>query len=307
MSPTRLPQKYRGTPALVLASFLFALMALFARLLAGHLSVGQQVVGRFVVGLLFLAAYFPATGRRPRFGRPSLWALRGLFGGGAVYLYFVAIERLALGPATLLNNCWPIWAAVLSALFLREHAGRHVVTGLALSTVGAGLVIWGSAPEGAVGLTLGVGAWAGLASAMLSGAAVTTVRALRNDTDAATIFLSFCLFGLLFGTPFAVADWRPLTPTALWLLLGVGLASVAAQMLFTQAFAYVTAAAGGVTTQLTPAFSWALGALLLGEHAAPLALGGALLCVAGVLWGTVLGGRLRPAPVAAVEPSSVAR
>ena len=45
-------------------------------------------------------------------------------------------------------------------------------------------------------------------------------------------------------------------------LLGVGLASVGAQMTFTYALGYVTAAAGGVATQLTPAFSWVMGALL---------------------------------------------
>jgi drug/metabolite transporter (DMT)-like permease len=285
------PERYRGTPLLIFSSFLFALMALFARQLSGRLSPGQVVCGRFLVGLAFLAIYFPAVGRRPRFGRFSLWALRGIFGGASVYLYFVCIDRVAVGPATLLNACWPIYAAILGIYFLGERVTHHVFAGLLITTVGAGLVIW-STMRDAHALTLGVGAWAGMFSAVLSGAAVVCVRALRHETDAATVFLSFCLFGLLFGLPFALADWRPLGWDVVLPLLGVGLASAGAQMVFTYAMGYVTAAAGGVATQLTPAFSWLMGAVVLGELISPLAVSGALVCVAGVLWGTGVVGRL---------------
>lgn len=286
-----LPERYRGVPLLVFSSFLFALMALCTRLLAGRLSPGQVASGRFLIGLLFLACYFPALGRRPRYGRFSLWALRGVFGGAAVYFYFVAIDRMTVGPAVLLNSCWPIYAAIIGWLFLRERVTGPLLAGLVLTTVGAGLVIWGTVGEGA-SLSLGLGAWAGMASAVLGGAAVVVVRALRHDTDSATVFFSFCLFGLLFSLPFAVQDWRPLGWDVAVPLLGVGLTSVAAQMTFTYAFGYVTAAAGGVATQLTPAFSWVMGAALLGEAVSPLAVTGALVCVAGVLWGTGVVGRL---------------
>ncbi len=84
-------------------------------------------------------------------------------------------------------------------------------------------------------------------------------------------------------------------------LLGVGLASVVAQMVFTYAMGYVTAAAGGITTQLTPAFSWLLGAVLLGEPLHPLSMVGSLICMLGVLWGTGLIPRLL---VPASKPSS---
>lgn len=295
-----LPERYRGTPLLVFSSFLFAVMAFCARTLAGRLSPGQVASGRFLVGLLFLALYFPVLRRRPRFGSFSLWALRGIFGGSAVYLYFVCIDRLTVGPAVLLNACWPIWAAILGWLFLKERVTGPLFTGLVLTTLGAALVIWSAVGSGA-SLSLGLGAWAGFASAMLSGAAVVVMRALRNDTDAATVFLSFCVFGFLFSAPFAVQDWRPLGWDVVVPLLGVGLASVVAQMTFTYALGYVTAVAGGVATQLTPAFSWVLGALFLGEAVSPLALAGALVCVAGVLWGTGVVGRL----VAPASPPAV--
>ncbi|MFL5353748.1 DMT family transporter [Archangium sp.] len=295
-----IPERLRGSPLLVVSSLMFAVMALCARTVAGRLSVGQVVCARFALGLVFLAFYFPLTGTRPHMGRPGLWALRGIFGGGSVYFYFIAIDRLAVGPATLLNACWPICAAILGLFILKEQVNGYLASGLMATTLGAGLVIW-STVQGGLGLTLGSGALAGATSALLSGAAVIALRALRGDTDAASIFLSFNLFGLLFGLPFALQDWRPLSADLLLPLLGVGVASVVAQMVFTYAMGYVTAAAGGITTQLTPAFSWLLGALLLGEPVQPLSIVGSLICMGGVLWGTGLVPRLllpasRPAP-----------
>jgi drug/metabolite transporter (DMT)-like permease len=285
------PERWRGIPLLVVSSGLFALMALFARMLSGRLSVGQVVCGRFSVGLVFLALYFPAMGRRPRFGRPLLWALRGIFGGISVYLFFVCIDRVAVGPAVLLNTCWPIYGSILGYLFLKEPVSGPLLGGLVLTTVGAGLVLWGTSMA-ASSLSFGWGAWAGISSAVFSGAAMVALRALRNDTDPATVFLSFCFFGLLFGLPFALADWRPLSADTVGLVLAMGLASAMAQMVFTYAMGYVTTAMGGVGSQLTPVFSWILGALFLAEPVAPLALLGSALCVAGVLWGTGLLRRL---------------
>lgn len=299
-----LPERWRGLPLLVLSSFLFALMALLARMLSGLLSVGQVVCGRFVVGLVFLAIYYPAMRRRPRFGRPMLWALRGIFGGASVYLYFLCIERLAVGPAVLLNACWPIYGAVLGFFFLNERVSGHLLGGLIVAMVGAGLVIWGTSLE-TPALSFGVGAWAGMISAVFSGAAVVAMRALRNDTDAATVFLSFCVFGLLFGLPFALTDWRPFTAYTSLIVVGVGLASALAQMVFTYAMGYVTTVMGGVGSQLTPAISWVLGAVFLAEPVAPLAVLGAVVCVAGVLWGTgILARLLAPTPKPTGRPAA---
>ncbi|WP_224367356.1 DMT family transporter [Hyalangium versicolor] len=293
MKALSIPERWRGLPLLIFSSFIFAAMALFARMLSGQLSVGQVVCARFVAGLVFLAIYFPALRRKPRFGHFGLWSLRGIFGGASVYLYFLCIDRLAVGPAVLLNACWPIYGSIFGFFFLKERVSGHLLGGLILATLGAGLVIWGTSLE-TPALSFGVGAWAGMFSAVFSGAAVVALRALRNETDAATVFLSFCVFGLLFGLPFALSDWRPITPSMAWLLLGVGVSSTAGQMLFTYAMGYVTTALGGVGSQMTPAFSWMLGALVLAEPVAPLALLGASVCVGGVLWGTGLLGKLLP-------------
>lgn len=289
-----LPERYRGAPLIALSCIFFALMAVGVRTLAGELATGQIVLIRFLVGLVFLGVMFGATGTRPRFTRTGLWALRGILGGAAVYLYFIAIEQIAVGPATLLNYTSPVFAALFASSFLRERLSANVLAGVLVATVGAALVIW-STVDLRQPFVFGIGVWAGIASAVCGGGAMTVIKALRHDTDSATVFFSFCLFGALIAAPLAALDWRPISPNALFIAFLVGLASAVAQMLFTYAFAFTSAASGSAATQLTPAFSWVLGVALLDEHTSLLAIVGAVICVAGVILGAAgrwkVGGR----------------
>lgn len=287
------------------SSVLFALMAVVARSLTGKVSVGQLVLARFVLGILALLPLYLADRAPPQIVRPRVWALRGLFGGGAVFFYFLAIGRLGVGPATLLNYTSPLFAAVFAAFFLREALTARLVIGLAASTLGAALVVLSTADQPHV-IGWEVGVVAGAGSAVLGGAAMTVVKTLRRDHSAATVFLSFNVFGLLWAMPPALADWRPLSAEVLAPLVAVGLLSVAAQMIFTYAFAYTPTAIGSATTQLVPVISWTLGVLWLAEPFHQLALIGALVAVGGVLMGTlpVRVPKLAPALEKQTDPES---
>lgn len=289
-----IPPHLRGVPTVALSCVLFALMAVLARSLSGDISAGQLVLLRFLTGLGFVAGYYALTRTRPVVVDLGLWAQRGLLGGGAVYLYFFSIERLEVGPASLLNNTFPVWAALFAAGFLGEPLRRAQVGGLVASLLGAALVVYATVPLGDR-FELGIGVWAGLASAVLTGGAATTMRALRRTTDALTIFFSFCLFGALLALPVALADWRPLTAEVWLSALGVGVAALVAQLLYTHALGFASTAAASATALLTPAFAWAMGVAFLGEAAPALALLGALLCVGGVVWPMIT---LRAPPVA---------
>jgi len=288
-----LPERHRGVPLMVLSCVLFAAMALFARMLSAELPSHEVVLLRFLIGLACMGAYYGARRTLPDVPRPRLWVLRGLLGGGAVFFYFLAIQKLEVGPATVLNYSSPLYAAVFAAFFLGERLTRSVVFGILIASFGSALVAM-SASGGH--LVLGTGAMCGLLSAFLGGAAMTTVRSLRSDTSSGSIYVSFCAFGSLWALPFCLHHWVALNPRALLLALGVGAFSIAAQLVFTYAFRYVTAARGSATTQLTAAFTWALGVFVLGESLLPLAVFGAAICVGGVLLSTGALRRRRPEP-----------
>lgn len=290
------PRLRSGTAVIAISSLFFGLMATMVRLLAGAVPSTQLTAVRFAVGLVGVGLIFLARGKRPNLKRWRLLALRGLFGGIAVVTYFFAIERLGAAAATVLNYSSPVYAAAFAAWFLHERTGPLARVGLLVATAGAALVAFGSG-SAANPLVPDVGAIAGVLSAVAGGAAMTVIKRLRDDTDAETVFLAFCAVGLVVSLPLAAPGWVPMEGRALWIALGIGLLSIAGQLLFTWGMGFTTATAGSATTQLVPAVAWVLSLAWLGEPVTPLGAVGSLLCVGGVLLGVVpWRAALRPAP-----------
>ncbi len=266
------------------AALLFAVMALLAKGASARLPGPQIACIRFVIGLLAVCA--AATRFRLRANNWGGLFWRGAFGGSAVLCYFLAIEHLPVGMATLLNYTAPVFTATWAALFLGEKLGLRTAGALLLTALGVAGVVVGHAPPGA---SL-VGPWelVGMLSAVLSGAAVATIREVRKTDGSWEIFAAFCVVGaLVTGIP-TVTRWVTPTPAEWVLLIGVGTISVVAQILMTYALRFLRAAMAGVLMQLTPVASLALGYVIYDERIAPLAFAGAAVTLAGVSWGVWL-------------------
>lgn len=272
------------------ASIFFGLSAVLVRLATRHgMSGGQATLVRFSLGLAAIAGVFWA---RPGTFRPVRhWLLvsRGAFGAVAALLYFLAIERIPAGEATLLNNTFPIWAVLLSLVLLDERPTFHLAIALAVASAGVFLVLGGSD----VRLGLGWGELLGISSAVVGGAAVTSMRVLRATDNAPTIFFAFTVGGVIVSAPYALGSWPggwiPYAAAA-----GVGVAAFVAQLLMTEAYGALSVPEAALWQQLTPiaSYLWALG---LGEGISGATVVGVLLGVAGVVYGSVLGHRPRVA------------
>lgn len=277
------------------AGMLFGLMAVLTRWAALRgFSAGQVATVRFGLGTLMTLGLFRL---RPGTFRPVnrlMLATRGLLGGLAAFLYFVALARIPAGEAALLNNTFPIIATALSIAFLGERPTAHIVLALLVTSGGVFLVLGGG------GLPVGFswGEAAGVASALLGAGAVTSIRVLRATDNAPTIFLAFSLGGLAVSCLFAFGPW-PAEASVWALALGVAVTSFAAQLLMTHAYGALTVPEAAVWQQLTPVASylWALG--LLGERTTAVQSLGVLLGLGGVIYGSVLGRRRGSAASAA--------
>src|SRR4051812_20343121 len=255
-------------------------MAAIAKAAALRLPGPQVAFVRFLFGLGACAVVSTRRPLRALNMRGLVW--RGVFGGPAVLCYFLCIEHLPVGIATLINYTAPVFTAVWAAVFLGESLDAASVGALALATCGVVLVSLGtSRTTGVASVWLVVGAL----SAILSGAAVAVIRQVRKTDGAWEIFASFCAAGaLITGIP-AVRGWiAPSTPEW-WLLAAVGGSSVGAQMGLTWAMRYVRAGPAGIIQQLTPVAALALGWLIYGERIPPLSVLGATLALTGVSWG----------------------
>jgi drug/metabolite transporter (DMT)-like permease len=266
---------------LAISSLAFSVMAVIAKAAAARLPGPEVAFVRFVFGIAACAAISLRRPMRPR-NKTGLF-LRGVFGGGAVLCYFLAIEHLPVGIATLLNYTAPVFTAIWAALFLGEALDAPSVGALLLATAGVVLVSLGTSGSSAAPVTEWI--LVGALSAVLSGAAVAAIREVRKTDGAWETFAAFCLAGaVITGVP-GIRGWVPPSPREWWLLAAVGASAVVAQMGLTWAMRYVRAAPAGIVQQLTPVGALALGWMVYGDRISALSAAGAALALTGVSWG----------------------
>ena len=264
------------------SALLFGAMAFAAKLASSRLSGAEVALIRFATGLL-PALLIPRYRRSAfTFQRLDLLFYRGFFGGLAVLCYFMAIEHINVGVATLLNYTAPLFSGIFSILFLHERISPKVLLPMPIALTGVFLVVHAHARPGDI---LGFATWelVGLASAVLSGAAVTAMRAARRGENSWAVYTSFCLLGTILTAPFAIATWK--NPTAEeWLsLAATSVFAIGAQLLLTFSLRWVDALTVGVISQLAVVVAMLLGVTFLGEHLTATSITGASLTIGGVV------------------------
>jgi len=264
------------------SAVLFGVMALAAKMAAARLPGTEIAFMRFAVMLVPLVAAPRLARRALDFERADLLIYRGVFGGTAVLLYFLAIAHIPVGIATLLNYTSPIYSIAFAALFLGERVDRRLLLPLAAALVGMVLAAGGGHTTGPL-LQLGRWELVGIASSVLSGAAFASIRAARRTEGSWSIYGSFSICGLLATAPFVLWSFERPTPREWFLLVAVGVCSLLAQLLMTWAFRWVTNLQAGVISQLTVVLSILLGVVVLGDRLTLVQGAGSVLTLAGVV------------------------
>lgn len=290
----------RALLLMLCSAVLFGAMAFAAKLASARLSGAQVAMIRFATGLLPALLISGYRRRAFTFQRIDLLFYRGFFGGLAVLTYFMAIEHIHVGVATLLNYTAPLFSGTLSILFLHERISPKVLFPMPVALAGVFLVVQAHARPGDF---LGFGLWelVGLASAVLSGAAVTAMRAARQTENSWAVYTSFCLLGTLLTAPFAIATWKWPTPDEWISLAATSLFAIGAQLLLTFSLRWVDAMTVGVISQLAVIVAMLLGVTLLAEHLTPMAITGAALTIGGVVGVVYVTSLQRPTLPAANE------
>jgi drug/metabolite transporter (DMT)-like permease len=267
---------------MVCSAVLFGAMAFAAKLASARLSGSQVAMIRFATGMA-PALLIPRYRRSAfTFQRWDLLLYRGFFGGLAVLFYFIAIEHIAVGVATLLNYTAPLFSGIFSIVFLREHISPKVLIPMPVALTGVFLVVHAHARPGDI---LGFGTWelVGLASALMSGAAVTAMRAARQGENSWAVYTSFCVLGTLLTAPPAILTWKNPTPEEWLSLAATSVFAIGAQLLLTFSLRWVDAMTVGVMSQLAVVVAMLLGVTLLHEHLSTMAITGAALTIGGVV------------------------
>lgn len=272
----------RALLLMVGSAMLFGAMAFAAKLASARLSGSQVAMIRFATGLA-PALLIPRYRRSAfTFQRLDLLFYRGFFGGLAVLCYFIAIEHIPVGVATLLNYTAPLFSGTFSIVFLHERISPKVLIPMPVALAGVFLVVHAHARPGDI---LGFGTWelVGLSSAVLSGAAVTAMRAARQGENSWAVYTSFCLLGTLLTAPFGIATWKNPSGDEWMSLALTSLFAIGAQLLLTFSLRWVDAMTVGVMSQLAVIVAMILGVTVLHERLSTLVIVGAALTIGGVV------------------------
>jgi drug/metabolite transporter (DMT)-like permease len=258
--------------------------------------VQARTTGALVLFGLVLALLAPRSLRVTRRELPFL-VLFGAVGVAFVqWLYFVAIHRLPVGIALLIQYLAPLLVALWARFAMREPVRRRIWVALALALVGLTLLV-----EVWEGLTLdGVGVVAALAAALAFALYLLLAERAVGRRDP----FSLSLYGFLF----AAAFWAGVRP--LWTfpdeeltdrasLLGnladvelpvwgltawlVVLGTIVPFGLVVWALRHLPATRVGIVAMLEPLVATLVAWAWLGEELAPVQLSGGAVILAGIL------------------------
>jgi len=273
------------------SAMMFGAMAFAAKIAALRLSGPEVAMVRMAFGIVPVLLVPRWLRSATKIQRVDLILIRGLFGGLAVMLYFVAIQHTSVGLATLLNYTSPVWSGLMSMLFLHERFSARVLIPLPVALFGIFLVV--NANPGRFNR------WelAGVCSAIAGGAAITAIRAARRTESSWAVYASFCFFGMLVNAPFALMQWK--WPHAdEWLALAAtGLLAMGAQLFMTFSLRWLDAMTTGVISQLAVIVSFVFGAVFLHDHVTPVAALGSALTIGGVIGVIYMTARFKAEPV----------
>ena len=111
-------------------------MTVCVKQLHGRLPVAEVVLGRALVSVVLSGWLVRRAGLNPLGLRRGLLALRGAVGTAALFCVYLAVMRLPLAAATVLQYLYPSVTALLAWAWLGERPGSLITLAMALGWLG---------------------------------------------------------------------------------------------------------------------------------------------------------------------------
>ena len=236
---------------MLLASFLFALMAVFTKLGAADFGTFELVFYRSLCGMLVILVWTQVKGMRLSTPNVKSHFLRSFLGTFALTIWTYSLARLPLGTSMTLNYTSPLYMTlIVIALALRQgqSVSWKMAAAVFLGFFGVTLVLQ---PELHAGQE--VPALVGLCSGFFSALAYFQIKQLSAMREPEwRIVFYFTLFGTVWGFAgqyLSEGHYTPLTAENLPALLGMGLCATGAQLAMTRSW-------GADNLLLTSAFQY---------------------------------------------------
>lgn len=190
----------------------------------------QLVLVRSVVALLFCGLMLKKRKANLRSNHQTTLILRGLFGTGAVCLFFLSLQKLPLATAIVLQNLSPVFQLLITAWITHEIVAKKQWFYFLICFVGVVFIRGFDAQISGLGMAFGIG------SAIFSAFAQQMIRRTETKEDPYLILFYFSAISILIVAPLWFSHWVwPKGMDLLWFGI-LGLSSFFGQMFLTKAF-----------------------------------------------------------------------
>lgn len=273
---------------MLLASLLFALMAVCVKFASAHYGAGEIVLYRSLIGLALMAAVLRWRRTALATPVPAMHFWRSLAGTSALCLWFYSLGALPLGTAMTLNYMSSVWIAcfLMGASLLAGPGSPARIDGRLFAAVltgfaGVALVLRPTIEQDQLWHGL-----CGLLGGMLAAMAYLQVTALgRAGEPEERVVFYFSLSGVVSGLLLAGATTglQSHSVRGLALLLAIGLLATAAQWMMTRAYAIGSTLVVAALQFMGIVYSFGLGVWLFQDPiTAPSLAGTTLILMAGL-------------------------
>lgn len=274
---------------MLIASFLFALTMVFAKLLSGSMGSVEVTFWRNGIGLIVIAALVMLKPIRNVGGKPLTLIFRGIIGTIALLTFFYTISATTLSNAIVFAKTEPIFTALLAFFLLGEKLSSRAVLAVLIGFVGVAILS---------GLQFGYLHVMGILTGLLSALAYTSVRSLKAFYDERTVVLSFMISGVLIPImlmiaaeyvtselfAFALSPFTmPQRMDWVWIAL-MGISAAYGQVYMTRAYFYAKAGIISTVSYSVILFATLFGIMLGDILPTPMVImGGVLIVMSGVI------------------------
>ncbi len=254
----------------------FALMAVLVKAIP-NVSSYQTTFFRFAIGLGIIGILSLFGRIKLQFNDKKNLFWRGLVGGIAVYLFYLAILKLGVGKGSVYIYSYPIFATLFSMLILKEKVEPIKFVVIFISFAGLILLSLGGGKDSLAGM--GMYELIAIAGSVITGLAVVFVKKLHDSDNSYAIFFSQCIVGFwLFLVPSGVTQAQG-NLTELLLLVLVGVVATIGQLFMTEGYRYVNVATGSLLQSMVPVFNLISGWLIFHEQFTGMEMMGAFVIV----------------------------
>ena len=287
--------RHKGIACIIASAFGFAVMGLCISLsdyggwFGGEISAFQKSFFRNLVAVFVAGAILVGKARSGTVfeGRPGarewlILLLRCICGAAGIFGNFYALSHIPLGDGMMLNKLSPFFTVLFAWMFLSERMTVKSAMALVGAFLGSMFIVKPSFATSDL-----FARFSGFFGGVMAGAAYACLRALskgRGRMDGSFIVFSFSLFSTLSAVPFMVADYDPMTPMQVAILVGAGVSATVGQFGITAAYRFAPPRDIAVYDYSNVVFAALLGWAVLGQTPDALSLAGFALIIAMGIW-----------------------